>query len=144
MKFWDSSAIIPLCFEESQSFVLKELLQRDQNLIVWWATIIECLSALARLKREGILSEKEERQALDILNVLAGTWAEVEPTEQVRQGAERLLRLHSLTAADSLQLAAAWIWAEKNPHDYNVFVCLDKRLRQAAYLEGFSLLPENV
>lgn len=140
MKFWDSSAIIPLCLEESQSLALKDLLHDDKDLIVWWGTIIECQSAIARLKREDILSGEDEKQALDIINIVSKSWSEVEPTEQVREGAKRLLRLHSLTSADSLQLASAWVWAEKNPHNHD-FVSLDKRLRQAAHLEGFSLLP---
>ena len=38
---------------------------------------------------------------------LEASWNEIDPTDRVRQQAMRLLRVHSLRAADSLQLAAA-------------------------------------
>lgn len=65
---------------------------------------------------------------------------EVQPSNMVRQRAERLLMVHSLKAADSLQLAAALTWAEEVPKGLHL-VCLDQNLREAALKEGFSLLP---
>lgn len=63
MKFWDASAIIPLCLQERDSPSLKKLIRTDQSIIAWWASPIECLSALARLRREKALSIDEEGQA---------------------------------------------------------------------------------
>jgi predicted nucleic acid-binding protein len=51
----------------------------------------------------------------------------------------RLLRLHSLRAADALQLAAAIVLSEHDPATLP-FVTLDDQLARAAELEGFSLL----
>jgi len=48
--------------------------------------------------------------------------------------------VHSLRAADSFQLAAALIWAEENPQGLDL-VCLDQNLREAAFKEGFAVLP---
>jgi hypothetical protein len=47
---------------------------------------------------------------------------------------------HPLRAADTLQLAAALIWAEETPQGLEI-VCLDQNLREAALKEGFTLLP---
>ena len=52
MRFWDSSAIIPLCVDEAPSVRVKRLAEEDSALIVWWGTPIECYSALARRRRE--------------------------------------------------------------------------------------------
>ena len=140
MRFWDSSAIIPLCLKESTSEAVKGLLKSEEDMVVWWTTRIECLSALSRRQREKTLSSGDSLKAKDILSALAEAWSEVQPTEIIRQRAERLLSIHPLRAADALQLAAALIWAQENPHGLGL-VCLDHNLREAALREGFSVLP---
>ncbi len=58
------------------------------------------------------------------------------PSDAVRSTAQRLLRVHPLRAADSLQLAAAIIAAEHEPGTLE-FVSLNARLNEAASREGF-------
>jgi predicted nucleic acid-binding protein len=140
MRFWDSSAIIPLCLRESTSEAVKGLLKSEEDMVVWWTTRIECLSALSRRHREKTLSSSDNLKARAILSALAEAWSEVQPTEMIRQRAERLLSIHPLRAADALQLAAALIWAQENPRGL-ALVCLDHNLREAALREGFSVLP---
>jgi predicted nucleic acid-binding protein len=140
MRFWDSSAIIPLCLKESASEAAKGLLKGEEDMVVWWTTRIECLSALSRRHREKTLSSGDSSKAKAILSALAEAWSEVQPTEMIRQRAERLLSIHPLRAADALQLAAALIWAQESPRGLE-FVCLDQHLRDAALREGFSTLP---
>jgi predicted nucleic acid-binding protein len=140
MRFWDSSAIIPLCLKESTSETVKGLLKSEEDMVVWWTTRIECLSALSRRQREKALSSGDSLKAKAILSALVEAWAEVQPTEIIRQRAERLLSIHPLRAADALQLAAALVWAQENPRGLGL-VCLDHNLREAALREGFSVLP---
>ena len=140
MKFWDSSAIIPLCLKEPASEAVRRLVKADEDLVVWWATRVECISALARRRRENALSIDAEQQARTVLVTLAAEWSEVQPTEQVRHRAERLLMVHSLRAADALQLAAALLWTEEATSGFEL-VCLDQNLRDAAAKEGFPVLP---
>jgi predicted nucleic acid-binding protein len=142
MKFWDSSAIIPLCLKEKTSEAMKGLMKDDEDIVVWWTTRIECLSALSRRQREGVLPSGDEAKARTVLSALAGTWSEVQPTETVRLRAERLLSIHPLRAADALQLASALIWAQETPRGLD-FVCLDQNLREAALKEGFSVQPTD-
>jgi hypothetical protein len=141
MRFWDSSAIIPLCLKEPHTEKIFQLARADEDLVVWWATRIECHSAISRRRREGILSAEAERQAKSILDALAGEWSEVQPSEKVRQRAARLLRVNPLRAADALQLSSALLWANESTSDLE-FVCLDVNLREAAFNEGFSVLPK--
>jgi predicted nucleic acid-binding protein len=142
MKFWDSSAIIPLCLREKTSEAMKDLMKDDEDIVVWWTTRIECLSALSRRQREGVLPSGDAAKARTVLCALAATWSEVQPTETVRLRAERLLSIHPLRAADALQLASALIWAQETPRGLD-FVCLDQNLREGALKEGFSVLPSD-
>jgi hypothetical protein len=57
----------------------------------------------------------------------------------MREAAVRFLRVHPLRSADALQLAAAFIAAERRPSSLQV-VTLDDRLTAAARKEGFVLI----
>jgi len=140
MRFWDSSAIIPLCLKEKASEAVKGLMKDDEDIVVWWTTYIECLSALSRRQREGVLTSGDAAKARAVLSALAAAWSEVQPTELVRLRAERLLSIHPLRAADALQLAAALLWAQETPRGLD-FVCLDQNLRESSLKEGFSIKP---
>ena len=139
MRFWDTSAIIPLCVKEEHTLEMTRLAKEDGELVVWWGTVVECYSAFARLRQEGIIDVAGENRLRDHIEHLAREWTEITPGQEVREQAGRLLRLHSLRASDSLQLAAALIWANHNPRGH-YFICLDNRLREAARREGFTLL----
>lgn len=136
MRFWDASAIVPLLVAEAQTPQVQALASDDPVMVVWWATEIECASALARLAREGLLDERGEAQAFDRLRRMTGGWHEVDPSDQVREAAVRFLRVHPLRAADALQLAAAFVLAERRPSTLEV-ITLDDRLAAAARKEGF-------
>jgi len=140
MKFWDSSAIVPLCVEEIATDRALALVAEDPEVAIWWATPVECASAVARLEREGALTPAEAAEAFHRLDLLARSWFEIEPHDELREVARRLLRVHPLRAGDALQLAAAYLAAERRPPTLEV-VTLDERLRHAALKEGF-LVPD--
>lgn len=139
MRFWDSSAVVPLLFEEKPTRVLRELAEEGRDFHVWWVTEVECLSAIGRREREGARADGVHT-ALEQLGRLASRWDEVIPGSTVRDVARRLLRVHPLRASDALQLAAAIILADQNPTTVE-FLCLDDRLRDTASREGFRVLP---
>ena len=140
MRFWDSSAVVPLCVTEPRSGGARDLLKGDPALAVWWATRTECLSALTRRVREGEVTPTGYRSARRVLTALSEAWVELQPSEVIRAMAERLLAVHPLRAADAFQLAAALAWCGGRPAAHNV-VTLDTRLRDAASREGFETLP---
>lgn len=140
MRFWDASVLVPLCVVEAQSQALRSLREADPDTFIWWGTWIECISALMRSVREGRLSEAEESVARVRLREVFADAHEINPSEDVRARAERLLSVHPLRAADALQLAAALIWAMERPAGLG-FVSLDRHLREAARREGFEVLP---
>jgi predicted nucleic acid-binding protein len=140
VRFWDSSALVALLVPEADTASLADLARGDPALAVWWATPVECTSAIARLEREGDLGPADVRAALQRLKRAALEWIEVPPTAAVRDRALRLLRVHALRAADALQLAAAIVAADSAPANLPV-VTLDDRLRGAAEREGFTVIP---
>ena len=138
--FWDSSAVVPLLVAETQSDVLAALLSDDKEMTIWWATPLECQSAVHRRHRETPIDAPALAAATDRLRALVEHADSVSPTDEVRRRAARLVAVHPLRAADALQLAAALIWCEEQPHG-ETFVCLDARLRDAAHREGFDIRP---
>jgi len=140
VSFWDTSAVIPLTIVEPATDEVRPLLEADPGMAVWWATRIECVSAMQRRLREHAAAKATVRDALHLVAVLAKEWTEVAPTEVLRKRAERLLAVHAIRAADAMQLAAALVWARDDPNRHG-FVCLGDRLRDAAGREGFHVLP---
>lgn len=140
--FWDSSAVVPFLVTEEWSSEGTSLLSDDPRPVIWWATPVECMSALERRRREGVLPvagyEFGRRRLHDLL-----AWVDVvEPHTAVREEAMRLLGAHPLRAADALQLAAAET-GRRASADAASFVCLDDRLRVAPAQEGLDVLPER-
>jgi uncharacterized protein len=140
VRFWDSSAVVPLVVPELASDRVRRLHAGDPIIIAWWGAEIECVSAIARAERAGRLSMPGAAEGFRRLVALRQGWHEVEPSEEVRETAKRLLRVHDLRAADSLHLAAAFVAAESRPASLE-FVCLDDRLALAAGREGFAVVP---
>ena len=140
MKFWDASAVVSLLALEAPSWKILEIFRQDPEVVLWWGTSVECVSALARVEREAQVAEAALQRGWKLFQSLRAGAVEVQPDEDIRLFAERLLSKHPLRAADSLQLAAALAWRESQPVGAP-FVALDRRLRAAATREGFRVLP---
>lgn len=139
MRFWDTSAIIPLVIAEPGSSRAKSWFQQDTEIIVWTLTRVELLSAIARRRREEPKSSPQLVAARRDLLRAWDKWSEVTAVEMVRRLAERLVESHPLRAADALQLGAALTAAESDPGSLE-FVTFDRNLADAAAREGFPVL----
>ena len=139
MRFWDTSALLPLFVAEKESRRARSWLRRDPVVVVWTLTRVELLSALARRERK----EPDAARALVAARarVLAAweEWSEIVALEPVRRQAERLVSVHPLRAADALQLGAALVATDLDPAGLEL-VTFDERLATAALKEGFSVL----
>ena len=124
MRFWDSSAIVPLFLVEPASERARALIRDDADVAYWGASPVECIGAFARNRREGIYDTRVESDLLALLEEARSTWTEIGPHETLRRQAIHLLRVHPLRAADSLQLAAGLVAADHDPGTLE-FVCLD-------------------
>jgi hypothetical protein len=88
---------------EPTTKVVQTLAEKDPTMIVWWATEVECASAIARLERDAALDDAAATQAFHPLSQLAQTWHDVDPSDPVREATARFLRVHDRRAADALQ-----------------------------------------
>jgi hypothetical protein len=124
---------------EERSRTVSRVYDADRAMLVWWGAELECVSAISRLERAGDIVDHESNTALSQLDRLRTGWTEVEPVAALRLHARRLLRVHDLRTGDALQLAAALVGAEIQP-PLLPFVTLDRRLADAARLEGFPIV----
>ena len=138
MRYWDASALVPLVVAEPSSDVLRRL-AREGDVVTWCLSAVEISSAIERRAREGALGAADRQSALATLADLAEVWTEITAVAAVRERACRLLAVHSLRAADALQLAAALVAAGDRPAGHQ-FVCADGRLADAAEREGYRVL----
>lgn len=138
MRFWDSSAVVPLLVCQESSPVAEGWVLEDPEMILWTLTSIEVVSAFRRLVREHALEEDSARVAERRLDQLVRTCHVVVDVTAVKGQATRLLRFHPLRAFDALQLGAALLWAEGHPEGRTLHT-LDGRLGSAAEREGFSV-----
>ena len=136
--FWDASALVPLCVQESSSRQARLFLRRFAP-AVWWGSLVEVESAICRLVRDGDLSETEKQGASARLRLLSQAWREILPDDQLRDLACHCSQVYPLRAADSLQLAASLVWCDHRPSRCH-FLCADHRLALAAKSAGFSVL----
>jgi predicted nucleic acid-binding protein len=140
VKYWDASALVPLLVEQSATRAVRKLHAEDDGIITWVLSDVEARSAIARVERLGKLARPNAERARARCEELVATCNLVSAVEIVRRHAKRLLDVHDLRAADSLQLAAAVVASDHDPSALQ-FVALDERLRSAAKREGFAVRP---
>lgn len=135
MRFWDASALVTIVTAAGSQARLEQLYGNGAGVCIWWVTPVEIASSIARRERGGELTPEASRDTYALLANMAEDWHEVPPSTDLREFAKRLLRVHALKAADSLQLAAALTLAAGDPGALE-FVCRDSRLAEAAAREG--------
>jgi predicted nucleic acid-binding protein len=133
--FWDSSAVVPLLVHQQTSALTDRWLADDPAFSLWTMTPVEITSALWRL-RDGTVQEADAQLAESRALELAAASYTVADIEAVKALARRLVRVHTLRAADALQLGAALVWAGGQPQGKTLHT-LDERLALAARREGF-------
>jgi len=117
---------VPLCCFQADTSLANRTARLYARQVTWWATAVEAVSAFNRLHREQALTAAGREQALARLDHLRRRWHEVQPTDTLRDEAERLL-------------AAALTWCGQKARGRR-FVGSDGKLTNAAETEGFSVV----
>ena len=138
MRFWDASALVPTFIEESSPEV-QSWQAADPRITIWIMTLVEVISAIARKNREQPELAALWTRAIRDVNEMALRWTEIWDAAATRLHAERIVMDYPLRAADALQLGAAIVAADGDPHSLEL-VTLDRRLADAARREGFPVL----
>ena len=139
MRYWDTSALVPLFVAESTSDTVRSWLREDSVIATWAWTRVEIASAIERRTRDGELSREQRRSIASRLDEFSATWHEVVEMLAVRSRATSVLARHPLRAADAAQLGAALHVREQLGVPLQ-FVSLDQRLTEAAEREGLAIV----
>lgn len=139
MRFWDTSALVPLVVAEPHTSRVRRWLAEDGEVVVWALSRVELLSALARRRREGGGAASALVAARREILAVWDLWSEVNAIDLVRRQAERVVETHRLRAADALQIGAALVAAGEDPGSLT-FVTLDTDQADAAGREGLLVL----
>jgi uncharacterized protein len=140
VRYWDTSALVPLLVTEPRTEAMRSLLSEDDRIVTWAWTVVEFTSAIERRAHEGRLNRVGRRTALERLELLAAAWDEVTNVLAVRRHARAVLARYALRAADAAQLGAALVAAPEERRGFG-FVCLDGQLSEAAEREGLEPVP---
>jgi PIN domain. len=140
MRFWDSSALIPLLVREKASEAMRAILVSDRHIAASVITPIEIESALWRRRHHSELDAEQHSASEETFAELTRGWSEIGDIMIVRGIALDLLSRHVLRAADAIQLATAIVASGSNRVPL-AFVTLDHDLAEAARAEGFDVLP---
>ncbi len=132
----DSSALVKLLLVEDGSELARLVWQRADAVIATRLARVESAAALTAARRAGRLRRAGETRAHAELESL---WVEVavrELTHRLELVATRLARLHTISGADAIHLAAA-------TDARGVLLTWDRRLGGAATMEGLAVLPQG-
>lgn len=145
--FADSSALVKLYVTEPGGSSHVEAMS---GLAVSALSRVEVVSAVRRKQRSGELAVAHANTiclAVDAdFDDPAGGLAvltSVAISEDLLQEAATLLARHALSASDAVQLSSAMSARDADP-GLSDFACYDVRLRRAAAVEGFRVLPPTV
>ncbi len=137
MKFWDSSALVPLIADEPKTQAVIAILATDPSLFVAFITPLEVESAIWR-KAQRTEEDSARQRSQQRLAGLRAQWLIVDDFRRVLSEAYRVVARHGLRGADAIQLACALTIRPATPIP---FVTLDDELAAAARAEGFPILP---
>jgi predicted nucleic acid-binding protein len=140
MRFWDSSALIPLLVHEQSSDAMRAILSSDRRITASVITPIEIESALWRRRHHDEMDAEQHMSAEEMFAELTASWSEIADIISAQRIALDLLSRHTLRAADAIQLATAIVASNATVASLP-FVTLDRDLRAAARAEGFTVLP---
>ncbi|WP_423919318.1 type II toxin-antitoxin system VapC family toxin [Candidatus Poriferisodalis sp.] len=139
MKYWDTSALVPLFVAEPTTDAVRSWLEDDGVIVTWAWSRVEIASAVERRTRDGDLSREQRRSIMRHLDGFSATWHEVVEILAVRSRSMLVLARHPLRAADAAQLGAALHVQEQLGAPLQ-FVSLDRRLAEAAEREGLAVV----
>jgi uncharacterized protein len=128
--FFDSSAFAKRYVEETGSQLVDSLCQGAAEVALSVLCVPEIISALNRRVREGLLMDREYREAKQYLSQDIRDAVIVNLVPQVVSTGTKVLEASPVRAADALQIACALEW------EAELFVSADKRQISAAKKAG--------
>lgn len=143
IAYFDTSALVKFYIFEEGSDIVKSIIEESESVVTSKIAYIESLSVFSRLKREGIITEKEYRKLLKSFITDWDSYVTVEVTDRILKISGHLVELYSLRGFDALHLSSA-LFVQREIGEDMTFVCYDMRLWRAAVEESFKVIPERL
>ena len=140
--FLDTSALVKLYVAETGSARMLELLRSlgDWRFVILSISLVEFHSAIGRRERARDLGGQSASEVIRAFEIdLESRFTVASTSESVLHDASALADLYPLRALDAIQLAGFITLNVEEPENC-VFVCADRRLLQAAKLEGLTCI----
>jgi len=132
--YLDTSALVKLYVEEEGSATVQVAVSGSEETVTSFVAYAEARAALARARRQRVLTPQAYQRAVDALEVDWSTFSVVSVSESLARRAGGLAEKHSLRGFDPIHLASA-LAAVGGAHSA-AFACFDAQLSKAARREG--------
>ena len=130
--YLDTSSLVKLYVTESGSEVVRQLVGDANVVATSVVAYAETRAALARLRREGVLTASKLTSAKREFDEQWPTYLSLEVTDSLCRAAGDLAEKHSLRGFDSIHLASFAEVSRRAGTDDTRFSSFDDRLNQAA------------
>lgn len=137
--YLDTSALVKLYVEEKYSSLVEQVVSDAEIVATHLIAYIETHAALAKLVREGVISEEEEENIQKEFKKDWPHYMKIGINQELLERASDFTKAFGLKAYDSVHLAAADLLL-KTTKENITFGCFDKKLNQAAKIIGFNLV----
>jgi len=128
----DTSSLVKLYVTEAGSEVVRQLVSDATVVATSVVAYAETRAALARLRREGVLTTSKLMSAKRAFEEQWPTYLTLEATDSVCRAAGELAEKYSLRGLDSIHLASFAEVGRRAGPDNTQFSSFDDRLSQAA------------
>jgi uncharacterized protein len=105
--YFDTSAFVPLLVTEAGTPLARELWDSADEVVSTRLLYVEAAAALARARRMGRITDRNQRAALDSLADLWRDFRVIEVDETMTRRAAELTDLHALRGYDAVHCASA-------------------------------------
>ena len=141
--YLDTRALIKKYFKELGSDEVISQWKNSNGIFISSVAYAETVASIHRKKREmGGRSERLVR-ALHSFQKDWKSFIRVEVNDNLNEVIDKIITKHPLRGFDAIHLASALIAYERLSEDF-LFACFDRKLIQAAQMEGLETLPKSI
>ena len=141
--YLDTSALVKRYFNEPDSVEVISLWKSARELVTSSSAYAETVATFYRKRRETHLGQKMFDKILESFQEEWNIFIRVHITDELNPLIHRVVAEHALRGYDAIHLSSALTIHERLKEDF-LFACFDRRLIQAAQLEGLSIFPQEL
>jgi uncharacterized protein len=135
--YLDTSAIVKRYFEEPFSEAVAAGWTSAEAIVTSSVAYAETMATIGRKIKEENLGSHLSQKTRDFFKRDWNGFVRVDVTGDLNPYIDKVLQRHALRGFDAIHLASALIIQERLPRNF-YFACYDRKLSQAARLEGLS------